>query len=392
MKEDLVSYFLYVLKCFYRNEECLSPKTQIDLRDIYVFSKCHNLQNIVFGKIKDIECFKNSEYYNVFKKEAFILAGNSITIDEDINMFSNILNNNNISHTFFKGAVLRKCYPSIDCRTMGDVDVFVEKGDIPKLKEALANTKFLPNAKHDHSNVYAYKYYKTKFEIHENIASRNCMIHKGDFVSFFSNADDNKVLVENNTYMFTPEYHLVYLVYHLLKHFERKGCGLRFFLDFPFFIDKYREQIDWKTVEKWLEELKLTDFCDGVFQFCNHIFGSRLPQFGNNNLDEDTMNYLVKLVCRGGIFGYYNTESYHHKIISWQIKNSESSKLKTIFRLVFPTREEMYHYHCWDIKIPLVFLPFGYIKRICKSIFLTDNSNKDKKRETELIKKMGLDN
>lgn len=398
MEQVTRNYFLYILKCFYRGAECEAPGSEIDYSYLYNLAKIHDVQGIVFTKLKDMDSFKNSEYYDKLQGEFFAFLRHSIYTETNLKTLTDILNENNIPHILFKGAVIKNCYPSKELRTMSDIDILVDSKYTDKANGLLLDSGFVPNGDHTHSNVKGYLYNNTAFEMHQCIASRNCYIHSAPFVDFFSDARDHRVLIDNNTYTLEPTYHLVFLLYHILKHFERGGCGIRMFLDFPFFVDYYRESLDYQLLGVYLNKLKLTDFASSVFQLCNRIFDYPMPEIFNKTLDDETMDKFVHRILCAGTFGAQETQE--HKVFIKQLRmNQGMGRISSVFRLIFPTREEMHYYNIWDINKPLITLPVGYIKRFYRHIFKSKSYGKVAKvvfkkdvdkDEVEFINKLGI--
>jgi hypothetical protein len=137
-------------------------------------------------------------------------------------------------------------------------------------------------------------------------------------------------------------------------------------LDFPYFYNHYKSQINLTQFKKTLKELNLTDFCDKVFEFCNYVFGSDLPRFKKENLSPLMMRQFIDRVLTGGTFGHEFKDSDSHRLMLLQLKGQ--SKLKGYLMWLFPDRETMFLNYGWDIKHPKILLPVGYTKRIFGAI------------------------
>lgn len=394
MEQATKDYFLYILKCFYLGDDCKEPEQEIDVDYLFKLAKIHDVKGIVFSMVGELEFVKNSPEYSQFRMEFFAIAQNGIFRGHDLEYVLNILNKNNIPHTLIKGAVVRNCYPSKELRTMSDVDLYVNKKYTDDLFRILPQEGIWAKGNHKQPFVNVFRYHETSFEIHESIASRNCIIHSADFLSFFDKIEQHVVHIDKSTYMLEPTYHVVFLVFHLLKHFECSGCGIRLFLDFPFFMDYYKDQIDYNLLKKYLKKLNLTDFCNGVFYFCNRIFGSDIKPVSDKVPDEEVFCLLVEKVISAGTFGFNQKETVEHKILKSGV---DTNGKKSYFRILFPSREYMANNSNWSMKIPLVFLPVGYCVRIFRQIFKEKNTkeflhavkNSDNK-EAELINQLGI--
>lgn len=362
-------YFLHILRCFYSGEECKEPSGEVDKDLLCRLSEIHNVEGIVFSKIKDLSFMKNTDSYETLKTNFFSLTMLSVQMEQNLNYLLKLLNQNHIEHILFKGSIVSSAYPSKELRTMGDYDVLIHKDDLPSVDKMLRENGFEYFDEGSEPYTKDYYYNNTLFEIHLNLVNKNSVIHKGDFFSFFSNAFSHAVKIENYTFTLEPTYHLMFLICHLEKHFEHNGCGIRMFLDLPFFFDK--NSIDIEKLEKWVNELKLTDFTTGIFFICNKIFGSNLPQFTKFEIDNKLFDYTLEKILNGGTFGHIG-KSDAQKIMMMQAKNHYDSgklsgKIKGFFRWAFPPREYMVAVRMWDMDKPVILLPLYYLKRFYRT-------------------------
>lgn len=363
-------YFLYILKCFYSGEKCNEPSKEVDIDFLCRLSKIHDVEGIVFSKIKDLNFMKNTESYETLKTNFFSMTMLNIQMEQNLNCLLKLLNQSKIDHILFKGSIVSKAYPSKELRTMGDYDVLIHKEDFPAVDKLLRENGFEYLDKDSEPYTKDYCYNKTLFEIHLNLANKNAVIHSGKFFQFFSDAFSHTVKIENHTFTLEPTYHMMFLICHLEKHFEQNGCGIRMFLDLPFFFDK--NDIDTQRLEKWVNELKLTDFTSGIFYICNRIFSSKLPQFTNFQIDDDLYDYTLDKILTVGTFGHIGKIDAQ-KIMMMQAKNHYdhnklSGKIKGVLRWAFPSRDYMVTAKLCDMDKPAILLPVYYVKRFYRSI------------------------
>lgn len=394
-------YFLYIIKCFYLNTEPCEPSSEVDIEEFCKIAKNHDLEGIVFLKIQKLSAFKNTSHYNDLRLKFFSLTKHNILMEQNLEYLIDIFAKNEIPHILFKGAVIRESYTSKELRTMGDFDVLVEKDKIEKVNSVLIENGFEFLEKDSEFYTKDFKYNGTLFEIHLNIANKNCNVHSGDFVSFFEDAFSHKEKLREFTYTLEPTYHLLFMLYHIEKHFEHNGCGIRMFLDFPLFIDN--NNIDFRLLNKYLTELNLQDFGNSVFFICNKIFGSNIPIEGDVNIDEDLLNYIILKIVKVGTFGFVGRTNAQ-KLNMIKVKNNydyskKSHRIKGFLRWVFPSREYMFSVNMWDMDRPVILLPIYYVKRFIRTYKKrgvrnwyneTKNTTLDDK-DVAVIKKMGID-
>ena len=362
-------YFLYILKCFYSGEKCNEPSKEVDNKALCRLSKIQDVEGIVFSKIKDLSFMKNTEAYETLKTNFFSLTMLNIQMEQNLNYLLKLFNQNHIEHILFKGSIVSKAYPSKELRTMGDYDVLIHKENFDEVDKILRENGFEYFDEGSEAYTKDYYYNKTLFEIHLNLSNKNPKIHSGNSLDFFSNAFSHTVKINDCTFTLDPTYHMMFLICHLEKHFEQNGCGIRMFLDLPFFFEK--NPINIEKLEKWVGELKLTDFTTGIFHICNRIFASKLPQFTKFEIDNELLDYTLEKILNGGTFGHIG-KSDAQKIMMMQAKNHYDSnklsgKIKGFFRWAFPPREYMVAVEMWDMDKPVILLPVYYIKRFYRT-------------------------
>ncbi|MCH5202040.1 MAG: nucleotidyltransferase family protein [Oscillospiraceae bacterium] len=364
-------YFLNLIKCFYLNKECTPPEDELDMRELYNLAEMHGVQGIIFSKIKDFSSLTNSEYYHRLRMDFFSLTMGSVIIEENLKILTNLLNDNGCKHILFKGSVVKNFYPSKELRTMGDIDILVDVKNYEKIHNLLLKNNFEYDEQTSEKLTQAYDYNNTHFEVHTSLANKNSYIHSGDFLSFFSDAFDHAVNIENLTYSLEPAYHLAFLLYHLERHFERNGFGIRMLLDFPFFYDK--NQVDIGLLKKYLAQINLTDFASCIFNLCNNIFDSDLPIIGEKQLDSNLSEFLLNKVLAKGTFGISGGDDDSRKILWVQLKYgynpaTTSGKIKSFLRWLFPTKQDLCDLCLCTEETPTIKMPAVYFGRIIDAI------------------------
>ena len=108
-------------------------KLNIDLNesDVRLLTE-QSLQTLIYPVTSDS---KYKKYYIswVLKQESFYNLQEEIT---------NIFNDNNINHVYFKGSVLSKIYDDPSVRTRGDIDLYVDSKDFDKAKSLLLSNGY----------------------------------------------------------------------------------------------------------------------------------------------------------------------------------------------------------------------------------------------------------
>ena len=118
--------------------------------------------------------------------------------------------------------------------------------------------------------------------------------------------------------------------------------------------------------------MNLTDFTTGAFYICNRVFGSKLPQFTDFEIDDELFDYTLEKILTVGTFGQIG-KTDAQKIMMMQAKNhydhkTLSGKVKGFLRWAFPSRDYMVAAKVCDMDTPAILLPLYYIKRYCRML------------------------
>ena len=80
------------------------------------------------------------------------------------------------------------------------------------------------------------------------------------------------------------EEHFIFLLFHLAKHLNSSGAGIRMVLDLAVFLKKYQDSMDWEFIRKELAGIRLQDFAEHILSLCGALFldgGAKIPISGS---------------------------------------------------------------------------------------------------------------
>lgn len=137
-----------------------------------------------------------------------------------------LLAKNGIKFVPFKGAVLRELYPDPEARTMGDIDLLIEKGRQKQVKVLLCANGFENTV--CGSGEWVYTKGGVITEIHTSLI--NGKIGNSTADEFFENAIQ-KAEFNGCEGRLLPQYHFEYILAHLAHHFGNCGAGIKMVLD-----------------------------------------------------------------------------------------------------------------------------------------------------------------
>lgn len=136
-------YLISLLAAYISGEKIiLQPDT--DYRLLFNTAKIHNLACPVFCAISGAEN-TNEINENLFAEYQGAFLDSVYINNMQMQIFGEIkalLAKNGIKFVPFKGAVLRELYPDPEARTMGDIDLLIEKGRQKQVKVLLCANGF----------------------------------------------------------------------------------------------------------------------------------------------------------------------------------------------------------------------------------------------------------
>jgi hypothetical protein len=199
----------------------------------------------------------------------------------------------------------------------------------------------------------------------------------------------NTVVSNGVEYQFRPEYELVYLLYHLAKHFSSSGVGLRSVLDIGVYLSRLGDSLQLETLRQLLEATKLTLFYHNMVLVNEHLFGYHLASYhlSQEPLDQDFLERLTEYLAISGVHGKgvsFNTYLAGMAGQSIGSKSAKQGKLAFTMKLIFPSRKDMkstYHY----LEKAGFLLPIAWISRWFRLVF------KQTKRSLRNLKRLKVD-
>ena len=341
----------------------LKKKTEytpdLDWEQVFETAKTHQVSGIVYSQCKE---FINKAYSFEFLKAyayCFHSYENRLNL---LNSLNEEFKENGIDYFVLKGTEVANFFPCPQLRTMGDTDIVVKPEQRAKAGEIMLSQGFENESDYEDKEwVYVNK--KLKFELHDSLVYEEVINDKrherffGDFWNY----------VQNNELEWN--FHFLFLILHLRKHFMNSGVGFRQFMDIAV-LAKYNEQLDWVLIEQKLKELGLFDFAKMCFAFCEKWFGVPSP-LGTSEIDNDFYEESTEIICANGIFGFDNDMNNKNDALNHIRK--EDGSVFTMIHLALaktfpPYRLMISEEHYSFLKGKPFLLPFAWIYRFFRGI------------------------
>ena len=211
--------------------------------------------------------------------------------------------NNGIPFFTVKGLLVGARYPVPALRTMGDLDIITTSEDRHRAGRVLESLGYDVE-----TGIMEWRARRdiVLIELHDRLHYAETGYLAELFNSFFSNCDQK----EEYFYKLKEEYHFVFLIDHLRKHFDSHGVGFRQFMDIAVFAQKTRN-LDWVWIQAELEELGLMKFTKTVFAMIREWWDVEMPaSIIPAELDQAFIEQSTDLIFKNGVFGFENEEHW----------------------------------------------------------------------------------
>ncbi len=346
-------YFIRILRDFINAEKCTKVLKNLDIDYLTEYGKKHEVLAIIYYQTRlpqFLKAYSSAIYINTNREKML----QEIMKEVDFPIFP------------VKGADIAKLYPEPLLRTMGDTDIVVHTKDREKVHELLQSQGYVNCAKNPRRE---WQYYKNRmeFELHDRLIYTE-MVNNSKQEAFFN---DFWPYVKDNH--LNQNFHFLFLIAHIRKHFMNEGVGFRHFMDIAV-LARYAD-LDWKWIEEKADEIELLSFLRAVLSFCNRWFGTKTP-LQMAEISDEVFELSTIKIFKDGVFGFNNEENTGSSAVNLHRKEGNIGMWKaTVKKLFLPYRilRKEAEYAFIDGK-PFL-LPIAWIYRIALK-----SREKDKKK------------
>ncbi len=335
------SYFLELLRDHLHGKRS-TYREDVDWDTIAKMARVHCLEPIIYAQSKDAR-FKSKYdfqiyYYANLKRELQSLHA----VISDVDYF------------IFKGVRIAEIYPAPALRTMSDADILVHAADQEAVHEKIVGLGYQNTIK---KNEQVWHYRKNCFEIelHSQMVFANKFQSKRleEFAgSCWSHYDSSNHALDWN-------FHFLYVLMHLRKHFIRDGVGFRQFMDVAVICSKVC--IDWDWVLAKAQELEMHEFVLMSLAFVKRWFDVDIP-IELPEVSSEFYENTTEWVFENGVFGFDNKDNSMGRPIA-EIR--QNGKVKWAFRSVFRPYMQLVKSPDYQFLVDRRYLlPAAWLKRI----------------------------
>lgn len=336
----------------------------VGFKTVHQVAKFHSLENWLYyayaNRLINVEKESiikiNKDHQQAVIKAAFQ--------DSELELITKSFEKNGIKHLVLKGSVLKYLYPSLDMRSMADLDILIDKKQLKSAKKIMISLGYTINRLGGNHDIYYKKPYMN-IELHREMIDESYMMSK-----YYKNIWDTVKLIpgKNYSYQLSDDDFYIYMIAHTAKHYGHGGTGIRSLIDIWVYLLKKNDALNWEYINNEFIIL-------GIDTFANNIKELATVWFSDKEYNEISTLMEEYIICSGT---YGTTENAH--ISKGFINDDDVHKLRMkkwryLLRNIFPPYRIMKKTYPKLKYFPLL-LPFFWLLRIIKAILKKEHSIK----------------
>ena len=337
------TFFLTALSDHLHGRKSTVPEG-LDFDSLYSLAKKQQLCGILYAQTK-ADVFERSFYTEILH------AVNRQRLLADIHC---AFTKNDIPYILIKGTEIARFYPQPELRTMTDSDILVHYEHKEKAHKLLLSLGF------SFDNDWGYWKEGLHFELHDRLLYDEA-VNLDSLKAWTGHVWEYARPEDGTRYAVSGEFHLVFLLLHLRKHFLNSGVGFRQFMDVAVMS---QQSLDWGCVSSFISELNLESFAETCFGLCRVWFQVETPLAGT--LPEDFVSKAANQIFAGGVFGFSDEKNRGNQV-KYQLESQNSFSI--FFKKIFAPYSAL----CYSKKYSFLegrpyLLPLAWVYRVFLAI------------------------
>ena len=374
-----------------------------DLKQIYRLSEIHHVLPMIYSALHNEECFKNAyeEFKRIFKQVALRLVVSQIQRSNRFLELYKILQKENIEIIVFKGIIFRNMYNNPDDRISSDEDILIKKEDYEKVKEFFLSEGFEFIDKGEEC-AYFSKSTGLCIEVSTSLFSHESKAY-GHLNKLFEDVFEKSIKInidKIDILTLSHEQHLIYIVFHNMKHFLTGGFGIRQVADFSKYIETYGEYINWEKFWSDLKDLNYDTFALNLIEISLKYLGfnddkitypdniTSFDELKNSQKYYINSESLINDILDAGVFGASTMDRKHTALMTLDAveDKKKSNRLKAVFPNVNYLKDNYTYLQKYPILLPVAWGQriLSYLKKNKTSSYI--NTMELGKQRIELLK------
>lgn len=396
--------FLSLLKSSLKNEKYDGEKIDFeDLLYIYKMSEIHHVVPMIYNAAYNEDFFKDCDanFQAMFKSSAFRYIFSQIQRTNHFLEVYKKLSEKNIKILVFKGIIFRNMYNNPDDRISSDEDILIKKEDYEKVKEFFLSEGFEFIDKGEEC-AYFSKSTGLCIEVSTSLFSHESKAY-GHLNKLFEDVFEKSIKInidKIDILTLSHEQHLIYIVFHNMKHFLTGGFGIRQVADFSKYIETYGEYINWEKFWSDLKDLNYDTFALNLIEISLKYLGfnddkitypdniTSFDELKNSQKYYINSESLINDILDAGVFGASTMDRKHTALMTLDAveDKKKSNRLKAVFPNVNYLKDNYTYLQKYPILLPVAWGQriLSYLKKNKTSSYI--NTMELGKQRIELLK------
>ena len=396
--------FLSLLKSSLKNEKYDGEKIDFeDLVYIYKMSEIHHVVPMIYNAAYNEDFFKecDANFQAMFKSSAFRYIFSQIQRTNHFLEVYKKLSEKNIKILVFKGIIFRNMYNNPDDRISSDEDILIKKEDYEKVKEFFLSEGFEFIDKGEEC-AYFSKSTGLCIEVSTSLFSHESKAY-GHLNKLFEDVFEKSIKInidKIDILTLSHEQHLIYIVFHNMKHFLTGGFGIRQVADFSKYIETYGEYINWEKFWSDLKDLNYDTFALNLIEISLKYLGfnddkitypdniTSFDELKNSQKYYINSESLINDILDAGGFGASTMDRKHTALMTLDAveDKKKSNRLKAVFPNVNYLKDNYTYLQKYPILLPVAWGQriLSYLKKNKTSSYI--NTMELGKQRIELLK------
>ena len=396
--------FLSLLKSSLKNEKYDGEKIDFeDLVYIYKMSEIHHVVPMIYNAAYNEDFFKecDANFQDMFKSSAFRYIFSQIQRTNHFLEVYKKLSEKNIKILVFKGIIFRNMYNNPDDRISSDEDILIKKEDYEKVKEFFLSEGFEFIDKGEEC-AYFSKSTGLCIEVSTSLFSHESKAY-GHLNKLFEDVFEKSIKInidKIDILTLSHEQHLIYIVFHNMKHFLTGGFGIRQVADFSKYIETYGEYINWEKFWSDLKDLNYDTFALNLIEISLKYLGfnddkitypdniTSFDELKNSQKYYINSESLINDILDAGVFGASTMDRKHTALMTLDAveDKKKSNRLKAVFPNVNYLKDNYTYLQKYPILLPVAWGQriLSYLKKNKTSSYI--NTMELGKQRIELLK------
>ena len=229
---DISTMMMRLISCAITGSDIVSVSfTCEEVEKLLALSKHHDVAHLVsyaiaVNKLVLPDCDASKK----IKKRHPIAVVRYEALNRSYNQICEALENGKVPFIPLKGSVIRELYPEPWMRTSCDVDVLVHENDVETASKILVESLGYEKKDSGTHEVSFFSPSGTHVELHFTLSE---VFYESNAEKLLNDVWEYAIVKDESEFhhVLKDEFYYLYHVYHMAKHFESGGCGIRPFID-----------------------------------------------------------------------------------------------------------------------------------------------------------------